>query len=83
MVYHSLLYLVRTNVLLFFYMNKQQNISKKQKDLRIRELELENSLLKQKLEMINSIIGIKEVNELVVDEVTEPKTQNSKQNEND
>lgn len=41
-------------------MNKIQNSEKRKKDERIRELELENSLLKQKLEMINSIIGMNE-----------------------
>jgi len=39
-------------------MNQQQNITKKQKDTHIRELELENSLLKQKIAMIGSIIGM-------------------------
>ena len=39
-------------------MNKQQNITKKQKDAHIRELELENSLLKQKIAMIGNIIGM-------------------------
>ena len=65
-------------------MNKQQNITKKQKDAHIRELELENSLLKQKIAMIGNIIGMnkpkEEIRELVADEVVGAEVQNSKKN---
>jgi len=38
-------------------MNRTQNIDRKNKNKQIRELEIEVSLLRQKLEMISNIVG--------------------------
>lgn len=42
-------------------MNRIQNIDRKGKDKKIKELELENSLLRQKLELIGKVCGLDEL----------------------